>query len=199
MSTSEHHASVAPRRAPTAVVVLLVIGFAFLNAGADYINDRSLEIPLFFDTIGTLVVTALFGVVPGVATAVGTHVWMEIINGPSGIYLPWMACNISSALILWILMRRGQFETPIHALIAGLWIALANALIGAVVAATLFAGDTEHAVDFVASALYSLGQNLFSAAFLARLPVNVADKTIAVFIAFGALVIARRRARPEDG
>jgi energy-coupling factor transport system substrate-specific component len=179
--------------------VLLVIGFAFLNAGADYINDRSLEIPLFFDTIGTLVVTALFGVVPGVATAVGTHVWMEIINGPSGLYLPWMACNISSALILWILMRRGQFETPIHAPIAGLWIALANALIGAVVAATLFAGDTEHAVDFVASALYSLGQNLFSAAFLARLPVNVADKTIAVFIAFGALVIARRRARPEDG
>lgn len=199
MSTSENHVSAAPRRTPTAVIVLLVIAFAFLNAGADYLNDRSLEIPLFFDTIGTLVVTALFGVVPGVATAVGTHVWMEIINTPSGIYLPWMACNISSALILWILMRRGQFETPIHALIAGLWIALANALIGAVVAASLFAGDTEHAVDFVASTLYSLGQNLFSAAFLARLPVNVADKTIAVFIAFGALLIARRGTRPKDG
>jgi energy-coupling factor transport system substrate-specific component len=175
------------------VIVLLVIGLALVNAGADYLNDRSLQIPLFFDTIGTLVVTALFGLIPGLATAIGTHLWMEIINGPSGIYLPWMACKMSSAVILWILMRRGRFQTPVHALLAGLWIALANAFIGAVVAATLFTGDTEHAVDFVATALYSLGQSVFSAAFFARVPVNIADITIAAFLAYGVLALARHR------
>lgn len=193
MGTADVDPSRLSRRTPPVVIVLLVIGLALVNAGADYLNDRSLQIPLFFDTIGTLVVTALFGLIPGLATAIGTHLWMEIINGPSGIYLPWMACNMSSAVILWILMRRGRFQTPVHALLAGLWIALANAFIGAVVAATLFTGDTEHAVDFVATALYSLGQSVFSAAFFARVPVNIADKTIAAFLAYGVLALARHR------
>ena len=192
MSNSPKPFTGVTRRVPTTLVVLAVVAFAFMNAGMDYLNDRSLQIPLFFDTIGTLVATALFGLLPGLATAIGTHIFMELINGISGIYLPWMACNISSALILWILIRRNQFESLVHALLAGLWIALANALIGAIVAATLFSGDTEHAVDFVASALYALGNDVFSAAFLARLPVNIADKTIAVFIAFGALRLLNR-------
>ncbi|NBF41153.1 MAG: hypothetical protein GVY14_12140 [Spirochaetes bacterium] len=188
-----------PRHVPAALIVVIVVVLAFMNAGADYLNDRSLQIPLFFDTIGTVVATALFGLVPGVATAVGTHLFMELLNWPfSGIYLPWMACNTSSAIILWILIRRGQFDTPVHALIAGLWIALVNALIGAIVASALFAGDTEHAVDFIASALYTLGQNVFSAAFLARLPVNIADKTIAVFVAYAALRLAKRRPRTGE-
>jgi energy-coupling factor transport system substrate-specific component len=192
MSNSPKPFAGVTRRVPTALVVVAVVAFAFMNAGMDYLNDRSLQIPLFFDTIGTLVATALFGLLPGLATAIGTHIFMELINGISGIYLPWMACNISSALILWILIRRNQFESLVHALLAGLWIALANALIGAIVAATLFSGDTEHAVDFVASALYALGNDVFSAAFLARLPVNIADKTVAVFIAFGALRLLNR-------
>ncbi|NBB90322.1 MAG: hypothetical protein GVY23_03835 [Spirochaetes bacterium] len=111
---------------PTALIVVIVLILAFMNAGADYLNDRSLQIPLFFDTIGTVVATALFGLAPGIATAVGTHLFMELLNWPlSGVYLPWMACNASSAIIVWILIRREQFDTSVHALIAGLWIALA--------------------------------------------------------------------------
>ena len=187
------------RDVPAALIVVIVVVLAFMNAATDYLNDHALQIPLFFDTIGTVVATALFGLVPGLATAVGTHLFMELLNWPlSGSYLPWMVCNASSAIILRVLMRRGQFETPVHALIAGLWIALVNALIGAIVASALFAGDTKHAVDFIASALYTLGQNVFSAAFLARLPVNIADKTIAVFVAYGALRLTQRRTRPAD-
>ena len=71
-------------------------------------------------------------------------------------------------------MRLGHVDTPVHALIVGLWIARANIF------------------------LYTLGQNVFSAAFLARLPVNIADKTIAVFVAYGALRLTQRRTRPAD-
>ena len=184
METRTTFRNYAPVLKHPAVIVIGVLLLSFFNAGADYVNDRALHIPLFLDTIGTLLATVLLGVFPGVATAVGTHFFLELLNGPSGIYLPWMACSISSALILWWLIRRGAFETPLHALLATLWIALANAFIGALVAALFFTGDTGHAVDYVASALYALGQSVFSAAFLARLPVNVADKAIAVFVAY---------------
>jgi energy-coupling factor transport system substrate-specific component len=184
METRTNSRSYASLSRHPAVIVIGVLLLAFFNAGADYVNDRALHIPLFLDTIGTLLATVLFGLLPGVAAAVATHLFLELLNGPSGLYLPWMACSISSAVILWWLIRRGAFETPLHALLAALWIALANALIGAMVAALLFTGDTGHAVDYVASALYALGQGVFSAAFLARLPVNVADKAIAVFVAF---------------
>lgn len=112
-----------------AVILVSVLLLAFFNAGADYVNDRTLHIPLFLDTIGTL---------------------------------------------------------------------LANALIGAVVAALFFTGDTGHAVDYVASALYSLGQSVFSAAFLARLPVNVADKAIAVLVAYVAYRLSIRGVERVD-
>lgn len=183
---SEQHSQAGLRLGRILLVAVAVTALAFFNAGADYLNDRTLQIPLFLDTIGTLVSTVLFGLLPGVVTGIGTHIFLEILNGPTGAYLPWMACSIASAIILWWLIRRHQFDTFVHALLAALWIALANALIGAVVAALLFSGNTGHAVDFVASALYTLGQNVFSAAFLARLPVNLVDKTIAVIVAFGA-------------
>lgn len=196
----ETRTSLAERNVPlrrTLIVVLSALALAFFNAGADYINDRILHLPLFMDTIGTLLATVLFGLSAGLGTAIGTHLFLELFNGPSGIYLPWMVCSISSALILWWLIRRDAFETPLHALLGALWIALANAIIGAIVAALFFSGDTEHAVDYVASALYAMGQNVFSSAFLARLPVNVADKTIAVFVAYIAYRFQKGRHHEE--
>ena len=177
-------------------VVGAVLALAVFNAGADYLNNLWFHIPLFFDTIGTTVATALFGLLPGLVTAVGTHVALELMHPESvASYLPWMACSMSSALILWLHVRNGRFSTVLDVLVATLWVALANALMGALIAVLLFSGITGHAVDYVATALFTFVRNVFSATFLARLPVNLADKAIAVLVAFLVYRLARPRRR----
>jgi energy-coupling factor transport system substrate-specific component len=176
-----------------------VVAFALLNSGLDFINQVTVDLPLFLDTIGTLLSTALFGLIPGLATAVLTHGTSELLNTGTASYLPWMAVSMSSALVLWLLARRGRFETAVHAVMASLWLSLANAFVGALIAVAVFGGKTDHAVDFVATAFYALGRNELLAAFLARLPVNLVDKAIGVAVTFIVLwLVAGRREGADE-
>jgi energy-coupling factor transport system substrate-specific component len=151
------------------------------------LNELYTHLPLFLDTIGTLVATAAFGLVPGILTAVVTHLSYELMVGlVAPERLIWTLVNISSAIVLTILLRKGRFENPIDAVIALILITLVNALLGALLAAFLFSGNTDHHVDYLVSTFIAAGQNLLSAAFWARLPINVIDKGIAVLIAFAA-------------
>lgn len=176
-------------------VALCILGLAVFNSGLDFLNQRTLDLPLFLDTIGTLLSTALFGLIPGFVTAAVTHLISQLLNSGTASYIPWMAVSMTSALVLWLLARKGQFETPVHAVLASLWLSLANALVGAFIAVAVFGGTTDHAVDFVAVAFYPVGRNELLAAFLARLPVNLADKAIAVAVTFAVLWFLAVRSR----
>ncbi|MFW5688823.1 MAG: hypothetical protein ACOC1U_04545 [Spirochaetota bacterium] len=179
------------------VTLPAAVGLGLLNAGADFINDLTLEIPLFLDSIGTMIAAAVFGLVPGVVAAVSTHLAMEFLNGWAGAHFPWVVCSLSSAAIVWYLTKSGRFQTLVDLVLATIWVAAANSFFGAAIAALLFSGNTGHAVDLVASALYSFRPGAFAAAFLARMPVNTVDKGIAVGVTYLVLELFKRRDRRE--
>ena len=97
------------------------------------------------------------------------------------------------------MIRFDLFKTFIHAVLATVLITFANSLTGAFVATLFFSGITVHPVDYIMTAFLSVGQSFLSASFWARLPVNLIDKGIAVFIVFGITYLMRtKRSNPEE-
>ena len=150
-----------------------------------------LEFPLFLDTIGTLLSTALWGFWPGAVSAVSTHLLQESMRGITGAHInfPWMICSLSSVITLALMIRFDLFKTFIHAVLATILITFVNSITGALVANFFFSGITVHPVDYIMTAFLSVEQSFLSASFWARLPINLIDKGIAVFIVFGITVL----------
>jgi energy-coupling factor transport system substrate-specific component len=83
--------------------------------------------------------------------------------------------------------------------VAAVCIALINSITGAIVAVLFFSGLTVHPVDYIVTAFLSLGQSFVSAAFWARIPINLIDKGIAVFVTFWLKILwDRRRGKGEE-
>ncbi|MFP4491661.1 MAG: hypothetical protein ACLFNZ_09305 [Spirochaetaceae bacterium] len=166
------------------VIVLSSVLFGVFNAFLGYANAHIFHLPLFLDTIGTLVSVSLFGLIPGLITAFVTHLTPDIFPFMADDYMFWVFCNFASAVALWFFIRTGRFNSLLHVLLVTVVVTLANAVVGSAVAVFFFSGITDHPVDYMMTGFISIGRGLFSAAFWARIPTNLIDKGIAVLIAF---------------
>lgn len=177
---------------PGYALVLVVLGGALANALLSALN-MALSSPFFFDSIFTAMAAALFGPLAGVTCAIFTHLFMELLHGFSGAFLPFVVCNMATGLIVGLFARAGRFAIPVYALVATLLVTLANSVLGAIVATFLFGGITGHASDFLVTGFLLAGQSLASAAFWARIPSNLIDKGIAIGFAAVAVQVAAKR------
>ena len=178
------------------IVVGIAVILGVFNAALGYTNTYLFRLPLFLDTIGTLVSTALFGLLPGLVTAVVTHVVPHLVPFMASDFIQWVFCSIASVLTLRLFIRYDMFDTMPHAIAVSVAVTLANALVGAATAVFFFSGLTAHPVDYLMTGFLTIGQNILSASFWSRIPVNLIDKGIAVFIAFGLYKWCRSR---EEG
>ena len=159
-------------------VVSIVMTSLALNCLLSVINE-GLALPFFFDSIGTAVAAVTVGLVPALIVAVGTNALFELIYSGGGIHIPF-----ATVLILRAFRRSRSFQTIGHALLASLAVALANAVLGGLIAGYVFGGVTGVGIDFLVAGLVAGGRSVLSASFWARVPANLIDKTIAVFAAF---------------
>jgi energy-coupling factor transport system substrate-specific component len=151
------------------------------------------SVPLFMDSIGTAVSAAVFGLPLGLATAVLTNTFGELVAGFPMVHLPFALCGMATAWIVHFLVRRSMFSTPLHFILATLLVAVANSVLGAIIATFVFGGGTGVNIDIIVSGFALALGDIFSAALFARIAVNIVDKAPAVFIAMLALVAVRGR------
>lgn len=168
---------------PLWLILLLIAAGIALNALLNFLNEL-LNLPLFFDTIGTATAAAVLGTIPGLVVALFTNLLFELLYGFPLIHYPFALCGLATALIVGLMAKQGYFSTMLHAVIATILITLANSLLGAIIATFVFGGVTGVGIDFLVTGLLLAGQSILSASFWARVPVNLIDKSIAVFIAF---------------
>jgi energy-coupling factor transport system substrate-specific component len=169
---------------PLWLVAVSVFAAGVINALLVVVNTR-LFLPLFFDSIFTACVAALFGWLPGLLVGLWTNVAAEMMFGFPMTMLPFAICNMSTGLIVGLMAERGSFRSSIHALIAVVLVTASNSLLGSLIATYMYGGITgSAAVDYVVVGLLATGRTVLSAAFLARIPANLVDKGIAVFAAF---------------
>ena len=163
------------------ITLLIILGVAAISGLITRVVSH-FDIPLFLDSIGTAVVALCLGTLPGVLTGLLSNVAAELFHGLPGHHWPFAIVNMATGLTLGLMARRYDFSKGVVVAAAVLLVTLLNALLGTLVVTLVFTGVTAQAVDYLVTALVLSGQSIFSAAFLARLPINFIDKAIAVLI-----------------
>jgi energy-coupling factor transport system substrate-specific component len=177
-------------RVPAAVAIVPV--GAFLNGVLNLFNE-AMTLPLFLDSVFTIAVAALFGLVPGLATGLATNLVLELFRGFPGTHWPFAIVNMLTALVVAIMAKRGGFDTLRGAIGVLFALTLVNAVAGTVVVSFVFGGISNETIDYVVRAIALSGRSLFSSAFIARLLINFVDKGVAVIATFALWAFVRRR------
>jgi len=166
------------------LIVLTVLACAVLNTLVELINIP-LRLPFFLDSIFTAVAGALFGILPGLAAGLATNLMMEVAHGMQGLYWQWALCNMATGAIVGLAVRLRRFDSIGDLLLVIFAVALANAILGTIIATLVFGGlTTGNTIDSIVLGFMATGRSIVSSAFLGRIVSNLIDKAIAVGIAF---------------
>lgn len=167
----------------------------------------ALKLPLFMDTLFT-VTASCFGWASGIVAAVSFHVALFVVRGQgSPQYLPNMLfflCSLTVVLGVRLMLckksadgtAKGGDSKPLHLLILGIVLALAISFEGGLFYAAIISHTRHilenHAVNMLLYTLITKNVPMPVSATLISIPVNLADKTIAVFGGYGVYAMLRK-------
>ena len=182
------------------IQLILSLIFIPLNFAASYLCSHILQLPLFMDMI-FIFAASFFGIFCGLFTSAGYYFLWTLAMHYSFIHMLYVICCITGTLLVWLFVtRRKTYEEY-----SALWIRLALmffistvliSLEGSFIYSNFILGRTSPpeitTVMFLTYTLVMQNLGVQLSAFLARLPVNLLDKAIAVFGGFGIYLILRK-------
>ena len=172
----------------------------FVVAGCIVINivlgklDSALGLPIFLDTIGTILAALLLGPWMGMLTGLCSNLIWGLISGlPAEAFAPVsMAIGLSSGY----LGRHGMFRSLPRVFVAGILVSIVATLVATPIRTYLFSdGQTGVGADFLILYLSAVGQNLIQSVAWAIAGVNLIDKVLSCVIAWGIVKAMPKRLR----
>ena len=141
-----------------------------------------LKLPIFLDSIGTLICALLAG--PWVALFSGllTNLLWGLLSGPIAAAFAPVAMMIG--LSAGLLARAGCFRTLPRVILSGVLITFALMLVAVPIRTYLFAGTTGSGADFFVAYFHAVGDNLLESVAITVLGANIADKVISAIVAW---------------
>lgn len=162
----------------TRVLTLIAVAIV-INIVGGQLNDL-LRLPIFLDSIGTILVAVLVGPIAGAVTGLVTNLIIGLIFGPVAIAFAPVAIVIG--LVAGWLARAGWFRSALWAALAGVVIGIALTFVAVPIRIYLFGGVTGSGADFVVGWLSSIGSTLFGSVALTVFGTNVIDKVISTVL-----------------
>ncbi|MFJ1293830.1 ECF transporter S component [Paracoccus yeei] len=170
-------------RFSTRNLVLVAIGIALnlaLGQAASFLN-----LPIFLDSVGTVLAAVLAGPVIGGLTGLLTNLLWGLLQGPTAAFFAPVAMMIGIAAGL--LARAGLFRTWWQAAISGAVIAVALAVVAVPIRIYLFGGVTGSGADFAVAYLLKVGESLFGSVLITVIGTNLVDKIVTALLVWGIL------------
>ncbi|MDX2262009.1 MAG: hypothetical protein SFU84_09985 [Gemmatimonadales bacterium] len=165
---------------PAAVAINLVIGRVVAE----------LSLPVYLDTLGTMLVAVLTGLSGGLIVGTVSQLLSGMLSGYQ--WLAFTPIQWLIALLASLAASRGGFSTPWRSAAWGAACGLAGGALSAVISFVLFRGVTAGGVTAIGAGLRALGFSLESAVTLASVSTDVIDKIMA-FVVVGMLLRALPR------
>lgn len=164
------------------ITILLVIAGILINILGTIIN-KVLGLPLYLDSIGTILITALSGVVPGVVVGFFSNVINSIQSAENAYYA---AISVLLAIVVAFFVKKGYFESFKKTLLMIVPCAIIGGVLGSIITflidglgintvSSLYLGNVLFKEDVVRTFL-----DLVSSGFL----YDVVDKGISIIVAF---------------
>lgn len=157
---------------PVAIVLNIVIGQV----------TSMLSLPIFLDSIGTILIALLAG--PWVAGLAGllTNIIWGVISAPTAIAFAPVAMVIG--IVAGLLASMGMFRSWWRTVISGALIAVALSFVAVPIRTYLFGGVTGSGADLITAYLVAVGRSLFGSVLVTVIASNLVDKIVTALLAW---------------
>lgn len=142
-----------------------------------------LKLPIFLDSIGTVLCAILAGPWMAVATGLLTNLLWGLLTGPIAAAFAPVAMMIG--LSAGLMARAGWFNNLPRVVVSSVVITLALTLVAIPIRSYLFGGATGSGADFMVAYLHAMGSDLQESVAVTVLGTNLLDKLLTVLIAWG--------------
>ena len=170
--------------------IIFTVLFTAISIGINYLGSflaGLIAFPLYLDSVMTIAVTALCGLVPGLICAFGSNLLLSIF-AHTGIFFS--ACHLSTALITWMVFRTERKNHPNEKLLsadsfmwAGFLAAISNSIIGDTISTFVYGANTSiPQVDNAVQGIYVVIRSLPVAAYIGGTITNFVDKLVSATI-----------------
>jgi energy-coupling factor transport system substrate-specific component len=169
------------QRETSGVAIPLIAFGAALNLSLGQVTGL-LKIPLYLDSLGTVLVAVLCGPWAGVLTGIVANTSASILFSPPSLFFIPTVLVIGAFSGFWA--KRGFFQKWYAVLPGGILQGILAALISAPISAYLFSGVTLGGTDFLVMYFRAIGKTLLQSTLLQGLAADPIDKTITYLIVF---------------
>lgn len=168
----------ARRQLASQTLALIVISIAINMIGGQLIS--LLKLPIFLDSIGTLMSAVLLGPFIGMLTGLLTNLLWGLLTDPIAAAFAPVAMVIGLAAG-W-LARLGWFRTLPKVIVSGIIITLAVTVVAVPLRTALFGGVTGSGADLFVAWMHSMGQDLLESVAITVLGANLVDKILTAIV-----------------
>jgi energy-coupling factor transport system substrate-specific component len=166
---------------PRSSLQLTTIAFcAALNVGVGFLV-QAVKLPIYLDSIGTIIATALLGITGGIAAGLTGIVFLALFTAPNAI--AYSGTVVVIAIVAQGLMRIGYLRTWWATLLGGVAIGIAAAVVSAPVTTYLFGGVSLAGADAITAFIRATGATLQQSVLLGGLATDPVDKVLVSVLA----------------
>lgn len=141
-----------------------------------------LKLPVYIDSVGTLITTLLLGWRIGAVVGVLGFIISSLIIFPPSIYFS--GTQVCIALYSYFLGRKGGFKNIPRTILTGIGLAIIATLVSAPVAYYVFGGITGNGISIFTIYLENAGLSKINAVLVSGISAEVIDKTAQCLLAF---------------
>ena len=160
---------------PLAIVINLAIGYLVSVLG----------LPIFLDSIGTVLVAVICGPWAGLVTGLVSNVVGGILLDP--FFFPFAPVAAVIGFVAGWLAVGGMFRNWWKTVLAGVIVTVAVVIVAAPIRLMVFGGITPNSVGAITSLLVASGQDMITSVLTATTLSNVVDKVVTALVVFGIL------------
>lgn len=162
----------------TFILTLIPVAIAINIIGG--LLASALKLPIFLDSIGTMLSAVLLGPWLGALTGLLSNLLQGLLTDP--VNIPFGIVNAVIGLVVGFLAKKRGFTDYFTPLLAGLILAILAPIIGTPIAVYLFGGVTGGGIDILYAMFMHQDMGIFTSAFLARIPANLVDKILSAYL-----------------
>jgi energy-coupling factor transport system substrate-specific component len=143
-----------------------------------------IKLPVYLDSVGTVLVGVLAGPWAGMLTGALTNIIWGLVQPD---WLPWFPVAAAIGLVAGLCAKFGLFKTWWKVVVSGFLIALAAVIVGTPISVHIYGGLTGSGAAFITAFLLQTGRDVYSAVFSTNFLLEPVDKIATALLVFAII------------
>ncbi len=143
---------------------------------------KALNLPLYLDSIGTIMATLLLGWRYGAIVGILGFVITSLFINPFAIYF--IGTQVAIAFYVHLIAKAGWMNNIFQTVLSGIGLGIISAIVSAPVIIIVFQGATGNGATLVTSFFVKMGNQIVNSVFLSGFAVEPLDKGLQILLVF---------------